>query len=430
MKVLVIGSGGREHAICWKLSQSKSVEKIICLPGNPGIELENKCECHAEHIDYKTQKGRNRVIEIAESNDIDLTVVGPEEPLVYGIVDDFRKKGLKILGPDSNAARLEGSKHYAKNFMRKYGVRTPFSQIAVDYKIGCKLIEELSKFPVVIKADGLAAGKGVYICSTKEEALKAIDELMKKKKFGESGKKVLIEDFIDGDEISVLALTDSKVIKPLLSAKDHKRLLNGDKGPNTGGMGVVSPNPIMTKAVYTDFVESCLNPTLKGLKESRFDYRGVIFFGLIVKDHKCYLLEYNVRMGDPETQSILPLMSSDLMHHFQQTEGVQLEQADIKWNRGFCVNVVLASQGYPISYVKGSPIKGYDNPKMKSIGKVFFAGVGKRMDKALINTGGRVLSISSLGPDLENARKKAYEAMNIISMDGSYYSNDVGLLFF
>src|SRR6056297_1690035 len=218
MRVLVIGSGGREHAICWKLSQSKLVEKIVCLPGNPGIAIENKCECYEEHINYKSQKGRERVKEIARACDIDFTVVGPEEPLVYGIVDDFRAEGLKVLGPDSNASRLEGSKQFAKAFMKRYGVRTPFSLLVDDYETGRKQIEALHSFPIVIKADGLASGKGVYICSTKEEAVKALDELMNKEKFGESGKRVLLEEFIDGNEISVLALTDSKCITPLLSS--------------------------------------------------------------------------------------------------------------------------------------------------------------------------------------------------------------------
>ncbi|MEA1885445.1 MAG: phosphoribosylamine--glycine ligase, partial [Thermotogota bacterium] len=282
MKVLVIGSGGREHAICWKLAQSQGVEKVICLPGNPGISLEEKCECLNERIDYKTQTGRNRVVEIAINYGVDLTVVGPEEPLVYGIVDDFRQKGLRVIGPEKAAARLEGSKDYAKAFMAKYGVRAPFSQTVSDYEEACKSIEQQFQFPIVIKADGLAAGKGVYICSSKGEAKEAVDELMNREKFGESGKRVLIEEFLEGEEVSILALTDSKVIVGLLSSKDHKRLLDDDKGPNTGGMGVISPNRVMTEDVYDDFINAILNPTLKGIKASGFDYRGIIFFGLMV----------------------------------------------------------------------------------------------------------------------------------------------------
>ncbi|MFP4461582.1 MAG: phosphoribosylamine--glycine ligase [Thermotogota bacterium] len=426
MRVLVIGSGGREHAICWKLSQSPKVEKVICLPGNPGIAFEDKCECIEEGIDYKTANGRKRVLEIVKFHHIDFTIVGPEEPLVHGVVDDFRQEGLKIIGPEKRAALLEGSKDYAKAFMSQYGVRTPYSETVDDYEDARKTVDGLSVFPIVIKADGLAAGKGVYICSTKAEALNALEEVMKNEKFGASGKRVLIEEFIDGEEISVLALTDSKVIKPLLSSKDHKRLLDNDKGPNTGGMGVVTPNPVMTEAVYQDFIHACLNPTIKGLKESGVDYRGIIFFGLMVKDKKCYVLEYNVRMGDPETQSILPLMSSDFMELLIQTEKAQLEQTDICWHDGVCVNVVLASMGYPEVYEKGKRITGYDASYFNSDVKVFFAGVGKGIEGKLINQGGRVLSVSAIGHSIFDARKKAYEVMKHVTFDGSYYRKDIG----
>jgi phosphoribosylamine--glycine ligase len=427
MKVLVIGSGGREHAICWKLAQSPSVEKVMCLPGNPGISLEEKCECLNERIDYKTKTDRNRVVEIALNDGIDLTIVGPEEPLVHGIVDDFRQKGLRIIGPEKAAARLEGSKDYAKTFMAKYGVRTSFSQTVNHYEEACKSIEQLSQFPIVIKADGLAAGKGVYICSSKGEAKEAVDELMNKGKFGESGKRVLIEEFLEGEEVSVLALTDSKVIVPLLSSKDHKRLLEGDKGPNTGGMGVVAPNPVMTDEIYNDFVSAILNPTLKGIKASGFDYRGIVFFGLMVKDKRCYLLEYNVRMGDPETEAILPLMASDLAELFLHTEQSKLDETRLKWHPGFCVNLILASEGYPNAYKKGKVITGCDRSIVQDESKVFFAGVGLNDKSELINTGGRVLSVSSTGDDLESTREKAYKTIKKISFEGSFYRKDIGL---
>lgn len=427
MKVLVIGSGGREHAICWKLAKSPQVEKVICLPGNPGISLEEKCECLHEQIDYKTQRGRNRVVEIALNHGVDLTVVGPEEPLVHGIVDDFRQKRIRIIGPEKAAARLEGSKDYAKAFMAKYGVRAPFSQTVSNHEEACKNIEQRSQFPIVIKADGLAAGKGVYICSSKGEAKEAVDELMKREKFGESGKRVLIEEFLEGEEVSILALTDSKGIAPLLSSKDHKRLLDGNKGPNTGGMGVVAPNPVMTDEIYDDFVSAILNPTLKGIKSSGFDYRGILFFGVMVKDKKCYLLEYNVRMGDPETQAILPLMSSDLAELFQQVERTRLDETQIRWHSGYCVNLVLASEGYPNAYQKGKSITGYDSSFVQANSKVFFAGVTKNSKSEFINTGGRVLSISSTGDDLESARKKAYQTMKNITFEGSFYRKDIGL---
>lgn len=427
MKVLVIGSGGREHAICWKLAQSSNVEKVFCLPGNPGISLEKKCESLSEQIDYQSETGRNRVVEIALNHGVDITIVGPEEPLVYGIVDDFRQKGLQIIGPEKDAARLEGSKDFAKVFMAKYGVRAPFSKTVDNYEKACEGIEQLSRFPIVIKADGLAAGKGVYICSSEGEAKTAADELMNREKFGESGKRILIEEYLEGEEVSILALTDSKVIVPLLSSKDHKRLLEDDKGPNTGGMGVIAPNPVMTDEVYDDFINAILNPTLKGVKAFGFDYRGIIFFGLMVKDKKCYLLEYNVRMGDPETQTILPLMASDLAEHFLHVEKSRLDETLIKWHPGCCVNLVLASDGYPNLYKKGKLIADYDHAHVQEISKVFFAGVGLKNESDLINTGGRVLSVSSIGDDLESARSKAYKAITNITLEGSFYRKDIGL---
>jgi len=427
MKILVIGSGGREHALCWKLAQSDNVEKVIALPGNPGIAAEEKCECQEEIIDYHTGEGRARAVKIARLHDVDLTLVGPEDPLVQGIVDDFRKAGLKIIGPDKQAAQLEGSKDFAKSFMNQYNIRTPFSKTFQDYKLACEEIERISDYPIVIKADGLAAGKGVYICESKQDAMKALEEMMEKLKFGKSGHKVLIEEFIDGEEVSILALTDSRVIKPFLSSKDHKRLLDHDKGPNTGGMGVIAPNPLMSEAVYEDFIQFCLNPTLKGIRESGFDYRGIIFFGLMVKKSKCYVLEYNVRMGDPETQAVLPLMESDLATHLIHTHNGQLEKSDMVWNGGFCVNVVLASQGYPNGYQKGKFISGWDEPALQEQAKVFFAGVGKNDAGVLVNTGGRVLSVSSVDGELKKARQKAYQAIQSITLEGSFYRKDIGV---
>lgn len=426
MKVLVIGSGGREHAICWKLSQSEMVETVICLPGNPGIGLEEKCHCHEETLDYKSVEGRRRALEIARSYDVSFTVIGPEEPLVYGIVDDFRKAGLKVLGPDSRAAQLEGSKAFAKEFMSEYGIRTPLSQLHTDYEKAAEKIKDCDAFPLVIKADGLAGGKGVYICASKKEALDALDELMKTKKFGESGREVLIEEFIEGEEISVLALVDGKAIRPLLSSKDHKKLLDADKGPNTGGMGAIAPSPIMNDILNQDFVESCLNPTLEGIINRGFDYRGIIFFGLMVRRDKCYLLEYNVRMGDPETQSVLPLLESDLMRLFLETEESRLEGTPIKWKKDACVNISVASKGYPYAYEKGKIIKGYDDPKLEEDIKLFFAGVSTDSDATIISSGGRVLSLSAIDKDLSLARTKAYEAIKNIHFDGMYYRKDIG----
>ena len=346
----------------------------------------------------------------------------------YVIVDDFRKAGLRVLGADFRAAQLEASKGFAKEFMKEYAIRTPLSESYQDYERAAERIRAWESFPLVIKADGLAAGKGVYICTSEKEALYALEELMKMKKFGESGNKVLIEEFIEGEEVSILALVDGKSIRPLLSSKDHKRLLEADNGPNTGGMGALAPNPIMGGEIYQDFVLSCLNPTLEGIIDRGFDYRGIIFFGLIVRGGICYLLEYNVRMGDPETQSVLPLLESDLMRLFLETEASNLEEAQIEWKRGACVNVVMASKGYPYAYEKGKRITGYDDPRLKGEVKLFFAGVSKDADSRIISSGGRVFSVSAVDNNLSLAREKAYDAIKVIEFQGVYYRKDIGKL--
>ncbi|HOO32649.1 MAG TPA: phosphoribosylamine--glycine ligase [Thermotogota bacterium] len=426
MKVLVIGSGGREHAICWKLAQSEDVSEVLCLPGNYGIDLEDKCRAVTlEGLDLESERGLERVCEFARSEGVDLTVVGPENPLVAGIVDVFKAAGMKIIGPDKAAAQLEGSKSFAKEFMKRYGVRTPYSERFIDFEKAMESIRTRSEFPVVIKADGLAAGKGVYICGSADEAQHALDDMMNGKKFGDAGNVILVEEFIDGKEISVLTLTDSETMIPFISSKDHKRLLEGDKGPNTGGMGVVSPNPVMTEELRADFVDNCLNPTLEGIKAEAFDFRGIIFFGLIIKDNRCYVLEYNVRMGDPETQSVLPLMTSDFLELLLDTEAKTLGDKSVEWEEGCCVNVVMASGGYPEKYVKGYEISGFDTASVRENGKVFFAGVASDSDSKAITSGGRVLSVSSTGKNYTEASEKAYRCISEISFKGAVYRRDI-----
>ncbi len=426
LKILVIGSGGREHAICWKLAQSEKVEEVLCLPGNYGINLEDKCKTvMMDNLNLETKEGLEKVREFAKREGVDLTVVGPENPLVAGIVDVFKAAGLKIIGPDKAAAMLEGSKSFAKEFMKKYDVQTPYSEKFTEFDKALEAVKEKNEFPVVIKADGLAAGKGVYICKDMEEAEAALDNMMRSRKFGDAGRVILVEEFVEGKEISVLTLTDSETMLPFISSKDHKRLLENDEGPNTGGMGVVSPNPVMTEALRKDFVENCLNPTLQGIKNEGFDFRGIIFFGLIIKNNRCYVLEYNVRMGDPETQSVLPMMKSDFVELLLNTEAKRLKGTKIEWKTGCCVNVVMASGGYPEQYVKGHVISGYDSLSVTRNGKVFFAGVSSNTEGKAVTSGGRVLSVSSIGKNYEEASNKAYECIQQIDFENAFYRKDI-----
>lgn len=427
MNLLVLGSGGREHAICWKLAQSTKVKNIYCIPGNYGISLEKKCYIHdLKNNDLKSEESLDELFRFIEDNNIKLTVVGPEKPLVDGIVDEFIKKGHPVIGPDKYSSQLEGSKDFAKKFMKKFKIRTPSYESFEDSEKAIEYIKEVDKFPLVIKADGLAAGKGVYICSDRKQALKAIDECMNESKFGDSGKKILIEEFIEGTEISVLAVTDSQVIIPFVTSKDHKKLYENDKGPNTGGMGVLSPNPIINKTILNDFKDNCLQPTINGIKELEMNFKGIVFFGLIVKDEKCYVLEYNVRMGDPETQSLLPLLKTDLLEIFEKTLNGELKNLEIEWEDKYSTNVVMASENYPDHYERGHLIN-FKTPFENNDSKIFFAGVKKNGDENIVTDGGRVLSVTALDSDRKNSIKKAYEMLEKIHFKGAFYRKDIGL---
>ena len=414
MKLLLIGSGGREHALAWKLAQSKKVEKIFVSPGNGGTAIENKCE-NVNITDI------NELVQFAKKEIIDLTVVGPEDQLTKGIVNKFKKEGLKIFGPAENGAKLEGSKSFSKDFMKKYGVKTAEYATFVDVNEALKYLD-ICNYPTVVKADGLAAGKGVIICGNKEEAIEAINTCMVDDAFNGAGKTIVIEEFLEGVEASILSITDGKTIIPFLSGKDHKQIFDGGKGPNTGGMGVMAPNPYVTEEVMKDFEENIMKKTLEGIREEEFDYKGIIFFGIMITNKGVYLLEYNVRMGDPETQSVLYLMESDLVEIIEAALREELDKTEVKWKDGVCINVVLASKGYPEKFNKGYEITIDERVK----DKVFLAGT-KFEDGILKTNGGRVLSVIGYGKDVEQARKEAYEHIKCINFKDSYYRTDIGI---
>lgn len=415
MKILLIGSGGREHALAWKIAKNNRVEKIYVAPGNGGTAKESKCEnINITDID--------ELLEFALNNSIELTIVGPEDPLTKGIVDKFKENGLKIFGPSKEASRLEGSKSFSKDFMKKHGVKTAEYEVfydshkALDYLEGCS-------YPIVVKADGLAAGKGVAICENKEEAINAVKSFMIDDIFKGAGEKIVIEEFLEGVEASILSITDGQTIIPFISAKDHKQIFDGGKGPNTGGMGVLAPNPYVTDEVLRDFEENIMNKTLVGIREEGFDFKGIIFFGLMITKKGSYLLEYNVRMGDPETQSVLYLMESDLLEIIEAALRDELYKTEVKWKSGACVNVVLASKGYPGSFTKGYEISIEDEIK----DKVFLAGATLE-DNILRTNGGRVLSVVGVGNTVDEARKDAYNSINKVKFIDKYFRNDIGLI--
>jgi phosphoribosylamine---glycine ligase len=413
LKVLLIGNGGREHAIAWKLSQSELVDKIYCAPGNGGTGLENK----SENIDITKI---DEILDFAEKNNIDITVVGPEASLVDGIADKFKEKGLKIFGPTKRAALLEGSKAYAKEFMKKYKVKTAAYEVFQEDKAAIKFLKSCS-YPIVIKADGLAAGKGVAICNSYDEAEKTVESFMVEDIFKGAGRKLVIEEYLQGFEASILAITDGKSIIPMLSAKDHKTIYENNEGPNTGGMGVVAPNPYFTNDMFESFKNDIMVPTLKGICEENMDYVGIIFFGVMINEKGVYLLEYNVRMGDPETQAILPLMESDFMDIINKSVNRNLNNTEISWKGMYSCCIVAASYGYPGNYETGFAINGIE----KVQGKVFAAGIIAK-NKKLLTSGGRVLCVNCMGNTLEEAREKAYNEINHINFKDMYYRKDIG----
>ncbi|HEY4534204.1 MAG TPA: phosphoribosylamine--glycine ligase [Fusobacterium sp.] len=402
MRILIIGSGGREDAIAWKLQQNPRVEKILIKSSSLSIE---------------------ELLQIAKEEKIDFTMVGSEELLVKGIVDVFQKENMTIFGPNQQAAMLEGSKAFSKDFMKKYGVKTAKYETFQRVEEALAYVEG-EEYPLVVKASGLAAGKGVIICQRVEEAKKAIQEIMVEKVFQEAGSEVVIEEFLEGVEASILSITDSNVILPFISAKDHKKIGEKETGLNTGGMGVIAPNPYVTEEVYEAFQKDILEPTLKGIKAEGMKFAGIIFFGLMITKKGVYLLEYNMRMGDPETQAVLPLLESDFLEMLEDALAGTLDSEKIKWSKDSSCCVVLASGGYPVSYQKGYEIHGLDEVEQH----VFFAGV-KQENGKYYNNGGRVLNIVATAPTLDEAIQKAYIDIQKVSFQDSYYRKDIGKLY-
>ncbi|MBZ4664227.1 MAG: phosphoribosylformylglycinamidine synthase [Caloramator sp.] len=413
MKILVLGSGGREHALSKKLAESSLCSKVYVCPGNVGTMLEQKCQ----NVDLEDIED---IIDFAKSEGVDLVVVGPEKYLILGAVDKFRENGIKIFGPSKKAALLEGSKAYSKEFMKRYGVKTASYEVFEEFEKAKEYLNKV-KYPVVIKADGLAQGKGVVICSSKDEAEDTLFSFMVEDLFKGSGKRVVIEKYLEGVEASIICITDGKTIKPFVSAKDHKRLMDNDRGPNTGGMGVVAPNRYVTDDVFEKFKEDIMERTLLGIREENLDYKGFIYFGIMITKEGPYLLEYNVRFGDPEAQAILPLLKSDLVELILKTLNGRLDECEFKWIDGASCNVVLASRGYPVSPILGDEIFGLESIKDVD---VFISGV-KLDDGRFYTNGGRVLSLTAVGETLELAREKVYKEIEKIKFEGMHYRKDI-----
>ncbi|GFN34965.1 phosphoribosylamine--glycine ligase [Tepidimicrobium xylanilyticum] len=414
MKVLVLGSGGREHALCWKLAESKKVSKVYCAPGNGGTkEIAQNIDIEPEDIE--------KLMEFVLKERIDLTIVGPENPLVMGIVDRFKEKGLRIFGANKKSAQLEGSKSYAKEFMEKYNIPTAKYKRFTDSQ---EAINELDSFnyPLVIKADGLCLGKGVVICNSREEAIVCISDFMEDRVFGASGETIIIEEFLEGVEASLLCFVSKGKLIPMESAKDYKQIYEGDTGPNTGGVGCFSPNPLFTEELERDVEEKILNRIELGLEEEKLDYDGILFIGLMITESGPKVLEFNVRFGDPETEVLMPRLESDLVDIIEKTLDGDLKKEDLIWKSEKCVTVVATSKGYPGKYEKGKGITGLKDVDKNIV--VFHNGTIEK-DGMIYTNGGRVISVTALGNTLEEARDIIYKNLGIIKFDGMYYRRDI-----
>lgn len=418
MRILVIGSGGREHAIVWKLAQSKSVDKIYCTPGNGGIAQLAECvEIKADDIDG--------LAEYATKERIDLTVVGPEIPLAKGIVDKFNSKGLKIFGPTKKAAQIESSKVFMKMLMRKLRIPTASFEVFDNSAKAKEYINRLSG-KSVIKADGLAGGKGAIVCQTKEEGLKTINAIMEEKIFGGAGNRVIIEERLEGEEASIIVVTDGKDIVPLASSQDHKRVYDGDKGQNTGGMGAYSPAPVISGEIFNEIMKEIIIPTIDGLRDEGVPYQGVLYAGIMMTNSGPKILEFNCRFGDPETQAVFPRLKSDLVELIDASIDEEIDTISLEWDERPCVSVVIASEGYPGTYRTGFEIEGLESiKKLKDI-YVFHAGTKKADDK-IVTSGGRVLNVTALGRNIKDAIDRCYEAVNLIHFEGMHFRRDIGL---
>lgn len=418
MRILLIGGGGREHALAWKLAQSDKVEKIFAAPGNPGIAMLKKCSC----IDLKLDD-LEKVADYAEEESIDLTVVGPEATLVAGIADVFKRRGLPVFGPSKAAAQLEGSKAFSKELMAKYNIPTAFFKICEDMETAKAYVKEKGA-PIVVKADGLAAGKGVVVAMTEKEALEAIEEMMGDHKFGNAGARVVLEEYMEGEEASLLAFTDGKTVVPMLAAQDHKRIFDNDQGPNTGGMGTYAPAPVMTDILRLKATERILKPVVAAMAKEGTPYQGCLYAGLMIKDDVIKVVEFNCRFGDPETQVVLPLLESDLAEIMLACATGTLDQADVAWSDKAAVCVVMASGGYPESYETGKAITGLAEADAQENTVVFHAGT-KSAAGSIVTAGGRVLGVTAVDDNIRAARDRAYAAVENIKFDGAFYRKDI-----
>jgi len=417
MKVLIVGSGGREHAIAWKVAQSSRVDKIYCAPGNAGIAE------YAECVDIGAMEFE-KLVAFAKEKEIDLTVIGMDDPLVGGVVDAFEAAGLRVFGPRKNAAILEGSKAFSKDLMKKYHIPTAAYE-NFDSAEEALAYLETAKLPIVLKADGLALGKGVLICNTLEEAKEGVRTIMTDKKFGTAGNRMVIEEFMTGREVSVLSYVDGKTIKTMTSAQDHKRAGDGDTGLNTGGMGTFSPSPFYTEEVDAFCKKYIYQATVDAMAAEGREFKGIIFFGLMLTEDGPRVLEYNARFGDPEAQVVLPRMKNDIIEVFEACIDGTLDQVDLQFEDNAAVCVVLASEGYPVKYEKGLLIRGLENFKEKEGYYVFHAGT-KKTEQGIVTNGGRVLGVTAKGKDLKEARANAYEAIRLVEFDNKYYRHDIG----
>ncbi|HEY4708242.1 MAG TPA: phosphoribosylamine--glycine ligase [Thermodesulfobacteriota bacterium] len=417
MKVLLVGSGGREHALAWKLSQSPLVDKLFIAPGNPGTAM------HGENVAIPAEDIEG-LKEFALREKIDLAVIGPELPLTLGITDAFNAAGLRVFGPTRAAAELEGSKAFSKELMLRYKVPTAFYK-RFDEPGAARSYIETHKPPFVVKADGLAAGKGVIICQTAQEAIEAVDLIMTEKAFGSAGKRIIIEEFLTGEEASFLAITDGETVEPLAPAQDHKAIFDDDKGPNTGGMGAYSPAPVVTPALQKEIMATVMLPVVNAMKAEGRLYKGVLYAGLMMTKNGPRVLEFNCRFGDPETQPILMRMESDIVPILIAASDGTLHEKKIKWRQEAAVCVVMAAKGYPGDYLKGSEIKGLEEASRLRDTMVFHAGTALK-DNKVVTSGGRVLGVTALGPTIKEAIENAYAAVERISWEGAQYRRDIG----
>lgn len=417
MKVLVVGGGGREHAIVRSVSKSKRVDKIYCAPGNAGIAKLAEC-VNIGVMEFV------KLADFAEQEKIDFTIIGPDDPLVGGVVDEFEKRGLKVFGPRKNAAIIEGSKAFSKDLMKKYNIPTAQYE-TFDNADAALVYLETAKMPIVLKADGLALGKGVLICNTLEEAKAGVKEIMLDKQFGTAGDRMVVEEFLTGREVSVLCYCDGKTIKPMTSAQDHKRAKDGDQGLNTGGMGTFSPSPFYTEEIDEFCKKYVYQPTIDAMKAEGRDFIGILFVGLILTEDGPRVLEYNARFGDPEAQVVLPRMKNDIIDVMEACVDGKLADVELQFEDNAAVCVILASDGYPVSYEKGKVIKGLETFDDKDGYFVFHAGT-KETEEGIVTNGGRVLGVTATGADLKDARKNAYEATKWIDFSNKYMRNDIG----